>query len=126
MPTQVVSRSQANLPSASTNIPGWLYAVLGAMAAIIVALGVAFFVTYTPTEKETAKADLNSNQTNNENKSQNIQNTQPNIPQTAISTKQIESPPITTEAVRGLLIRWEKAQDTQSYRAYQACYGQPF
>lgn len=121
MPTQVLSRSPAN---SSSKIPGWLYAVLGAMAAIIVALGIAFFVTRTSTEKETAKTDLTPNRTTDENKSH--QNTQTNFSQPEISTQQIESPPITTEAVRDVLIRWEKAQDTQSYRNYQSCYGQPF
>lgn len=135
MPTQFISRSQPNLPNSSSNIPGWLYAVLGAMAAIIVALGVAFFVTRAPSEKEIVKTEpgaktnenvLISNKSVVENKTNETTKENTNLSQSEISTQQIESPPITAEAVRGLLIRWEKAQDTQSYRAYQTCYGQPF
>ena len=91
-PTQFVPRPTANIPNSSGGIPGWLYAVLGAMAAIIVALGVAFFVTRTPTEKETAKTDQSTKQgetASNLNQS-NIENKQvaptPNNANVAFST----------------------------------------
>jgi hypothetical protein len=91
-PTLVVPRQTANIP-ASSGIPGWLYAVLGAMAAIIIALGAAFFITRTPAEKETAKAEpvkanesvSNANQPNTENKT--------NEPTTNKSTSTVFSTP---------------------------------
>ncbi len=77
-PTLLVPRQTANLPRSSAGgIPGWLYAVLGAMAATIIALGAAFFVSRAPAEKETAKSEpttkssesvSNTNQSNTENK----------------------------------------------------------
>lgn len=76
-PTLFVPRPTAEISHSSSGIPGWLYAVLGAMAAIIIALGATFFVTRTPTEKEIAKIEpatkasesiSNTNQPNTENK----------------------------------------------------------
>lgn len=77
LPTQFIPRPAANISNPTGGVPGWLYAVIGAMAAIIVALGVAFFITRAPTEKEIAKAEStnkssesvsSANQTNAENK----------------------------------------------------------
>jgi len=123
MPTQVIPRSPVNTPT-SSGIPGWLYAVLGAMAAIIIALGVAFFITRTPAETENAKIEQ-PNQAN-ENKVKISAKENENVSASEIPTRQIEMPPMTAETVRGLLTRWAKAQNEQNYRAYQSCYGQPF
>lgn len=59
-PTLFVPRPTAGISTSSGGIPGWLYAVLGAMAAIIIALGAAFFVTRAPTEKESVKTEPNT------------------------------------------------------------------
>lgn len=76
-PTLFVPRPAADISHSSSGIPGWLYAVLGAMAAIIIALGAAFFVTRAPAEKEIAKIEpttkssepvSNANQPNTESK----------------------------------------------------------
>lgn len=76
-PTLFVPRPTADIRSSSGGIPGWLYAVLGAMATIIIALGAAFFINRAPAEKEIAKTEpttkasetiSNTNQPNNETK----------------------------------------------------------
>lgn len=63
-PTLTIPRQTADTAN-SSGIPGWLYAVLGAMAAIIIALGTAFFMNRTPAEKETVKNEqpVNSRET---------------------------------------------------------------
>lgn len=79
-PTSFVPRQTANT-SVTFAIPGWLYAVLGAMVviiiALIIALGAMFFIARAPAEKETAKTEpttkpsepvSNANQQNAENK----------------------------------------------------------
>lgn len=76
-PTLFVPRPTADIRNSSNGIPGWLYAVLGAMAAVIITLGAAFFVTRAPAEKEIAKTEpttkvsepiSNTNQPNTETK----------------------------------------------------------
>jgi len=87
-PTHFVPRPTTDVSGSSSNIPGWIYAIIGAMAAIIVALGAAFFVTRTPTEKETAKTEsptqssesvFNTEQSNTENKKSEPRTNKPNI-----------------------------------------------
>lgn len=141
-PTQFIPRSQINLTNPTNRIPGWLYAALGAMAAIILMLGGAFFIARSPAENnEKAEQNAKSNEnilisnhsvvesktaeTPQENKLQDSKS-ETTVPQIEVSSKQIETPPITTEAVHNLLTRWEKAQDGQNFGVYQACYGQPF
>ena len=44
-----------------------------------------------------------------------------------VTDKEINStPPLTVEAVKGVLQKWELSQDRQSFSAYQDCYGSPF
>jgi hypothetical protein len=43
-----------------------------------------------------------------------------------VDDKEISSPTITVEAVKGLLQKWEAAQDGQSFSAYRDCYTSPF
>ena len=148
-PTQFFSPP---LPASAAKAPAdsskWLFLIIGVMATALLALGITFFMSRTPNEKETVKTVLaiesnltkaNSSEKPNqiaddksvvaptlENKTPNSQGENSNIIESEISTRQIETPPLTAEAVRGLLIRWEKAQDAQNYQAYQTCYGQPF
>lgn len=83
-----------------------------------------FYASRAPAEKETAETAQPIQ--SNENKSPVNGKEAVNVSAAEVPTKQIETLPITAEAVRELLTRWEKAQDAQNYRAYQACYGQPF
>lgn len=128
--TALPSSSAPNTDAANSN--KWLYPLLGILAGAVVVLGfLAFFQRPNSdrdnkSEKTSQIAENKPSVTQSPDNRQNIQKPEVNIPPTEISTKQIESQPVTTEAARSLLIRWQKAQDAQNFSAYQSCYGQPF
>ncbi len=108
-PTQFIPRPSVNTSNSSSGVPGWLYAVLGAMTAIIVALGITFFLTRAPAEKEIVKTEPGASRNENvsisnqsavenktietmaENKAQNSRKETAAVLQDEISTKQIEA-----------------------------------
>ena len=121
-PTKTIEKKDANKS---------FYAIIGTMAVVIIGLSaIVFFLM-------SGKNDL-SNKNRKEN--QTIENkqtqTEVNKTQTAPTIKQenqfiaentpMQVQPLTSEAVRNLINRWEKAQDAQNFRIYQSCYGQPF
>jgi len=128
---QVMPSSSVQNTAANSN--KWLYPVLGILVGAVIVLGFLAFYPRPANEKENNLEKTTSITDNkllvvqsSENKLQNSQKENTNVPPSEISTKQIESPPISVDAVRDLWIRWEKAQDMQSFRLYQSCYGQPF
>ncbi len=121
-PTKTIEKKDANKS---------FYAVIGAMAVVIIGLSAIVFFLMSG-KNNSSNNKQKDNQTIENEKAQTevnkIQNT-PTIKQdnqfiTENTPRQIQ--PITSEAVRNLIDRWEKAQDAQNFRNYQTCYGQPF
>jgi ketosteroid isomerase-like protein len=109
-PTKTVSEKSGN------NKIFWLVA---ALSLVIVALSL---VIYTLISKPVSS---NQNEQKNDSKAV-IQN------RSAPENKEIIQPakpaeaPLTEEAVRRLLDRWEKAQDARNFAAYKSCYASQF
>jgi len=88
-PTQFISRQQLNALNPPVNNSKWLYLIIGVMATALAALGIAFFLSRTPTEKETAKIETNAK--SNENVS--------NGNQLNVENKTNQSTPNTSNAI---------------------------
>ena len=93
-----------------------IYAVIGAMAIVIVGLSaIVFFLMSDAKDKK-----------NEENNSSVAAQTSPTS-EKGNKTPKVEKTPapvleITTEAAQNLVNSWEKAQDGKNFNAYRACY----
>jgi len=122
-PTQVVS---SPFSKAGTKTTGGtrFYWIISLMALMIVfLLGGVFFLLLRPMATQTAeksgnRADNTQNAAPAENAALIVSNSAAPAPSSL--------PPVTTQAVKDLIERWEKAQDAQNFGLYQQCYGQPF
>ena len=131
-PTQVFSSFPTKMveqKDASKSI----YAVIGAMAVVIIGLSaIVFFLMSGKNDSSNSKQEANQTVENKQSQSEaNKTQTTPTIKQNnqvmvETTPTPIQMPPLTDEAVRNLIDRWEKAQDAQNFRFYQSCYGQPF
>jgi hypothetical protein len=77
VPTQVVARPPQTIPPKSSDASKWLYLVIGAMSAIILGMGVVFFLSLNPKEKETANI---ANPTEETSKYENVSSSNKNTP----------------------------------------------
>lgn len=95
-----------------------LHLIYGAILLLsIVAVG--FAVAYFTTKNDDSKKETVAKPEVKENSNSNIS--------VKVADKELNTaPPLTVEAVKGLLQKWESAQDKQSFSAYQDCYGSPF
>lgn len=132
-PTKTVEKKDTNKGT---------YAIIGAMAVVIIGLSAIVFFLLSGKE--------NSENKNGENKpeiSQTVENKpaqkESNSAQTSkiekqatqiekankqisVDNAQVQTEPITDEAVQELINRWVRAQNSRNYNAYKACYAPQF
>jgi hypothetical protein len=107
------------------------YWIIGSMALVIVFLLGGMFVLLLrpvpPPAIETAGNKPGSSQTPAPgSKPENETLAATNSAAALTQPGQPSLPPVTAEAARSLIERWEKAQDARNFSLYQQCYGQPF
>ena len=110
-PNKTVEKKEANKS---------FYAIIGAMAVVIIGLSaiVFFLISGAKDEKKEEHKAV-------ETKSPNVAQTSPTANQTVEKTEKTPIP-ITKEAAQSLINRWEQAQDTRNFNAYRSCYAQSF
>src|SRR5215213_1946036 len=125
-PTQILPSFPTKIVPQKTKNKGF-YWLIGIMSLVIVALA---SVIYGLILKPQASNSQNKEKSENTEKiidstDAKAGNQKPSSSENKEAVPQSISP-ITTEAVRNLIDRWEKAQDGRNYNAYKACYAPQF
>ncbi len=95
-----------------------LHLISGAILLLAI-IAVGFAVAYFTTKNDDSKKETVAKSEVKENANSNVS--------VKVADKELNTtPPLSVEAVKGLLQKWEAAQDKQSFSAYQDCYGSPF
>ncbi|MBK8813691.1 MAG: nuclear transport factor 2 family protein [Acidobacteria bacterium] len=97
-----------------------IYFVVGAMGLVILSLSIVIYALAFRAPSPSAQ-DAVEKAVSAPNKA--VAASTPDV-NTAIGSP--ETPPLSAEAVRGLLARWEKSQNERSFAAYKNCYAQQF
>lgn len=130
-PSESSSPNRSQPPSRQGVSPLFAYAAVGLFALLI---GGAIVMWLKPDPKTTAPVTNENTTTPNVNSSQQNssevkEGSKPNRNQTTPREDQSETvtvPPPTTESIKNLMSRWENAQDTGDFTAYESCYGYSF
>ena len=130
-PSESNSPSQPQPPSRQGVSPLFAYAVVGLFALLIGGSIVLWFkpdsnTTAPVTNENTTPSSVNSSQQNSsavkESPKANVNQIAPKEGQTETVTVK----PPTMESIQNLMTRWEDAQDTGNFTAYESCYGYSF
>ncbi len=129
-PTKTVEKKEAHRS---------FYLIIGAMAVLIIGLSAIVFFLLSGKDSSENKTGENKQQANQIVENNSVSNSalisqvEKQIPQIEKSNKQIyagntqvQTEPITNEAVQDLLNRWRQAQNARNYNAYKACYAPQF
>jgi hypothetical protein len=123
--TASVTRSEVRAVKQGVS-PVFAYLTVG-LLALIVGGGIAAWILIGKNYKgENAGADSASNKPAEPERSASPRVKNGNSNKTASPTPEAGLPPMTNEAVNGLVDTWEKAQDTRNYSAYRNCYDPSF
>jgi hypothetical protein len=106
--------------------PVFAYLTVGLLALIVVGGIAAWILIGKNSTSENARTDQASNKSASPERSASpgVRNSNSNKP--ASPAPEAGLPPMTNEAVNGLIDTWEKAQDTRNYSAYRNCYEPSF
>jgi hypothetical protein len=110
LPTKIVSEKNAN---------NKIYWLVAALSLVVVGLSLVIYTLVSKPFSSQSTEEKSDSKTANQNAAA-LENKEMNEPAKPAQT------PITAEAVRNLLDRWEKSQDARNFAAYKSCYAPQF
>lgn len=119
-------------PSRQGVSPFFAYALVGLLVLLIVGGIVMWLKSDTKTSSSLTNQNpihstVNSaSQNSSDVKEESNANRNQRTSKEAQTENSVALPPLTVESVQSLMNRWENAQDTQNFAAYESCYGYSF
>lgn len=129
IPSTISSPSQRPKPLRQGVSPLFAYVTVGLLALLIGGGFVMWLKSDTKTSSSTNTIPTSANspsQNSGEGKEEPKVNSNQITPKEAQTERPITLPPPTIESAQNLMNRWEVAQDTQNFAAYESCYGYSF
>jgi hypothetical protein len=131
-PSAIGSPSHPQQPSRQGVSPLFAYAAVGLLALLIGGGIVIWLKSDTTSSSSVANQNTMPSTVNSTSQNSGEVKEEPKVNRNQITPKETQTerpitlPPPTVESVQSLMNRWENAQDTQNFTAYESCYGYSF
>ena len=130
-PSTIRSPSQYQHPSRQGVSPLFAYAAVG-LLALLIGGGIVLWLKSDPkttasvTNQNTMPSPVNATQQNSSEVKEGSKGNRNQITTREGQTETVTLPSPTMESIQSLMNRWENAQDTMNFTAYESCYGYTF